>query len=133
MFKMSINEKKGTIEMSKKFATAAMKFGSKEYKALQEARRDYPGFKTVVINKTSSKKSDNYKGLTYEYMEKYIKAHDDDDKSIMAEYEMLRGTSEEAKELMIDSASYAEIKAWFLGKYDAIAKFYEKREALLAG
>ena len=39
---MFINEKKNAIELSKKEAKAAAKFGTTEYKQLQEARRDYP-------------------------------------------------------------------------------------------
>ena len=39
---MLINEKKNAIELSKKEAKAAAKFGTTEYKQLQEARRDYP-------------------------------------------------------------------------------------------
>ena len=65
-------------------------------------------------------------------MKKYIAAHDDEQKSIMAEFEMLRGTSEEAKEALADSASYKEIKEWFLKKFPAIAEFHKKREAALA-
>ena len=131
MFKLSVNERKGTIEMSKKFAEAAKKFGTEEYKALQEVRRDYPGFKTKVVSHTTSKKVDVYAGLTYEYMEKYIEGHDNSDAN-MAEYKDYRGTSEMALALGATSASYVEIKRWFLGKYPEIAKFYEKREALLA-
>ena len=50
----------------------------------------------------------------------------------MAEFEMLRATSDEAKEVLAESASYKEIKEWFLKKFPAIAKFHEKREAALA-
>lgn len=133
MFKLFVNEKKGTIEMSKKFAAAAKKFGTDEYKALQEVRRDYPGFKTVVVSKNASKKGTPTNGLSYEFMEKYIEKHDDEQKSIMAEYEMLRGTSDEAKELEVESLSFIEIKEWFLKKFPAIAEFHKKRETLLAG
>ena len=50
----------------------------------------------------------------------------------MAEFEMLRGTSAEAQEALADSASYKEIKEWFLKKFPAIAEFHKKREAALA-
>ena len=86
---MFINEKKNAIELSKKEAAAAAKFGTREYKALQEARKDYPGFKVVTITRKSTVKKESYKGLTYAYMETYIQKHDDENKTIMAEYKML--------------------------------------------
>ena len=103
-----------------------------EYKMLQEVRRDYPGYKVVIITRKPSSKKDTYKGLTYDYMEKYIKAHDDKDQSIMAEYEMLRGISEEAIEALAEPCSYLEIRDWFLKTFPAIAEFHKKREAALA-
>ena len=129
---MTINTTNNTIEMSKKFAAAAKKFGTEEYKQLQEARRDYPNFKVVTTTRKASSKRETYKGLTYDYMKKYIAAHDDEQKSIMAKFEMLRGTSDEAQEALADSASYKEIKEWFLKQFPAIAEFHKKREATLA-
>lgn len=129
---MKINHKNQTIEMSKKFAKAAEKFGSKEYKQLREARSDYPDFKVVTVSRKASGQKESYKGLTYSYMEHYIKNHDDEKKSIMAEYEMLRGMSAEAQEVLAETCSYIEMKAWFLKKFPAIAEFHKKREMLLA-
>ena len=129
---MKINHKNQTIEMSKKFAKAAEKFGSKEYKQLREARSDYPDFKVVTVSRKASGQKESYKGLTYSYMENYIKNHDDEKKSIMAEYEMLRGLSAEAQEALAEPCSYIEMKAWFMKKFPAIAEFHKKREMLLA-
>ena len=97
---------------------------------LQEARRDYPGYK-VTVGKTKEAKN-IYAGLDYAYMEKYIAAHDDEEKTIMAEYQMLRGESEEAKAIHARSASFLEIRSWFLKTFTAIETFYTKRAALLA-
>lgn len=128
---MFINEKKMAIEMTKKFAAAAHKFGTQEYKDLQEVRKDYPSYKEVIVTRKTSVKKDNFKGVTYEYMEKYISSHDEDGK-IMAEYQDLRGLSERAKEALAEPCSYLEMRAWFLKTYPAIAKFHEDREKLLA-
>lgn len=128
---MKINQKNQTIEMSKKFAKAAEKFGSDEYKQLQEARRDYPNFKVVTVSRKASGQKEIYKGLTYSYMENYIKTHDDEKKTIMTEYKMLRGMSAEAQEALAETCSYIEMKAWFLKKFPAIAEFHKKREMLL--
>ena len=100
---MTINMKKNAIEMTKKFAKAAAKFGSPEYKQLQEARRDNPTFSVVTVTRKTTTKKNTYKGLTYEYMEMYIQKHDDVEKSIMAEYLMLRGKTDEAEEALADA------------------------------
>ena len=55
---MTINNKKNTIEMTKQFAKAAEKFGTEEYKALQEVRRDYPHFKIVTVTRKVSGQKD---------------------------------------------------------------------------
>ena len=128
---MFIRHNTHTIEMTKKFAKAAEKFGSEEYKSLQEARRDNPTFKVVIVSRKATEKKDTYKGLTYEYMEKHINAHDDAEAK-MKEYKNLRGLSEEAKAALAEPCSYNEIRAWFLKTYPAIAKFHEDRAKLLA-
>ena len=64
-------------------------------------------------------------------MEKYIVAHDDENKSVMAEYKMLRGQDEESKEIGMESLSYLEMKDWFLDKFPAIRAYHEKREELM--
>lgn len=128
---MFVNEKKNAIELTKKESTAAAKFGTPEYRALQEARRDYPGFKVVTITRKSTAKKESCKGLTYGYMEMYIQKHDDEEKSIMAEYLMMRGLSEEAEENLAESFTYQEMKEWFLGKFPAIKKFHETRAKAL--
>lgn len=68
---LTINRKNHTIEMpTKKYASAASKYGSDEYKEVQAAHADYPNFK--VVTRKSAKRHDNLKGLTYEVMETYI-------------------------------------------------------------
>ena len=132
---ITMNHKNRTIELTKKFAADSSHFGTDEYKMLQEARRDYPGYKVNVVKSKAGKtdkEQDIFKGLNYDYMEKYIEAHDDEEKSIMAEYLDLRGKSAEAKELQAGSASYLEIRSWFLKTFPAIEAFYAKRAKILA-
>ena len=83
----------------------------------------------------------SFKGLTYEYMEKYILAHDDKEGSNMAIFNELRGTIVEGDdELQAESLTYGEIKMWFLDTYpevedmnktvdDILAKAKKNREA----
>ena len=83
-------------------------------------------FEEIVSRKPAAKR-DTYKGLTYDYMEMYIQKHDDEQQSIMAEYKMLRGLSDEAKEVLAESCTYLEMREWFLAKFPAIANFHETR------
>ena len=124
MTNLTINNKARTIEMTKKFEKAASRFGSDEYKMLQEARKDYPAYK-VVVKASTAKGKESFKGLTYEYMEKYIVAHDDENKTVMAEYKMLRGLSDEAQEMNAAARSYGEMKKWFFDQYPAFKEFTE--------
>ena len=122
---MTINETTRRIILSKKEMTAASRFGSDDYKALQEARRDYPGFTVTTITRKVNTQRETYKGLTYAYMERYIKAHDDEQETIWAEYMMYRGTPVNPADALPVAYTYAQMKGWFLSKFDAVAKFYE--------
>ena len=129
MKNITINDKKQTIQMNKTTAEAASQYGTEEYNALQEVRRAYPTYSVVVISRKSEKSE--FKGLTYVFMEKYIKAHDDDDKSKMKAYFNLRGESEAAKAVGANAKSYGEIKEWFLDAFPEFGQFYRDRENLL--
>ena len=63
MSNITINAANHTIEMNKTFSKAASKYGTPEYIELQNARRDYPDFRTVTVAKKGAKPE--YKGLTY--------------------------------------------------------------------
>lgn len=130
MTSITINAKNRTIELTKTFAIAASKFGSNEYNELKEARLDNPSFRVVTIAKKTARPK--FKGLTFEYMEKYISNHDDEAKSIMGEYKTLRAQTEEAEEALAVSASYNDIREWFFEKYPAVAQFHKTRARILA-
>ena len=129
---MKINYTSMTIEMTKAESNAAGKIGTEEFKNMLTLMQQFPNYKIQVATRAATKKSCDYKGLTYDYMKKYIQAHDDEQKTIMAEFEMLRGESNEAKNALAESCSYQEIKAWFLAKFPAIEKFHTKRQNLLS-
>ena len=129
MSNININTKNRTIEMNKTFTAKASIFGTDEYNQLQTARRDYPSFRVVTVSKKTAKPEN--KGLTCDYMRKYIAAHDDENGSIMAEFQMLTAKSEAGKDAMADTASYADIKEWFFMTFPEIEKFHTDREALL--
>lgn len=127
-----ISESKKTLEITKTFAKAASRYGSEAYMELRSARNDFPDFK-VVIRRMTTKKQTCFKGLTYAYMEKYIEAHDDENRTAMKKFLDLRGQSDEAKDALAESCSYKEIKDWFLAQYKEINQFHNNRAALLDG
>ena len=71
MTTITVSARTHSLVLTKSFAAKAAIFGSDEYKMLQEARRDYPGYK-VTVGKTKEAKN-IYAGLDYVYMEKYNK------------------------------------------------------------
>lgn len=130
---VKVNFVNEAIEMTPAFAEAAGKVGSDAYKQLVEIKNDFPGFKVTVV--APKKKAGNQiKGLTMEYMEKYIIAHDDDKHATLNAFAALRGmivskdgkleddTSKEVKAVK----SYGEIKLWFLETYHEAFDTYNK-------
>ena len=108
-----VNKKTRTIEITKKFDKAAARFGTEEYSALQQVRKDYPDF-NIVVRKTRSKKG-QLRGLTYEFMAKYIASHDDEEQTNMKMYDNMR--------LCTGVISYIEVKAWFIETYPEIKMY----------
>ncbi len=113
---LRIDFEKGRIIMSRTFAKLSENTSSEEYAHLQNVRRDYPTFTVERKRIKSSGSKESYKGLTYEYMERYIAAHDEDG-TIMKEYRENRLLAE------CHSVRYPVIKAWFLEKYPEIKKY----------
>lgn len=115
MKNININFESKTIEMTKVYANKARQYGSPEYKEMIEACKAFPTFKLVTKNNTK-KNPTAVKGLTYDFMEKYIKAHDTD---LLPEFYTLTGKSNED---VFAVASYGEVRQWFLSKYDVFSR-----------
>lgn len=117
--KIDMNNK--TIIMDRTFAKKAEDTRSDEYIHLQEVRKDYPDYlvKTRTIRHCSGKKT--YKGLTYEYMERYILSHGSDAEvqEVLSEYRDLR----EIARCHGKGEGYPVIKQWFLARYPEIEEF----------
>ena len=109
------------LVMDRTFAKNCAIAGSAEYNLLQSARKDYPNF---TVEQRTIKRNANkecYRGLTYEYMKKYIASHESEETvdTVMAELEEM---------ILISKCHsmgyrYPTIKAWFLAKYPEIAAF----------
>lgn len=109
------------IVMNTTFAKMSEDTRSDEYALLQKVKMENPGFSVCRRQIKSNPKKDTYKGLTYEYMKKYIKLHE---------------TKEEAEKVIAyledqiliskchgQRLRYPTIKKWFLAKYPEVAKF----------
>ena len=125
-----IDREARVIEVTKAFDKASSRFGTAAYEAMLKARQDNPGYR-VEVKKAPKAKVDHFRGLTYEFMEKYIASHDNAEVN-MATFMDHRAKSDEALEFGAEALSYGEIKAWFLRTYPEFAAFQARREAALA-
>ncbi len=129
---ISINYADRTIDLSASFAKAASIFGSAEYKTLTEAKRDFP---TYTVNVVSSKRKNpsRFKNLTLEFIESYIRKHDDDNHSNLTEFAKLRGLRLDGDKLteyndgeVRNAVPFLRIRSWFLETYRDKLESYDK-------
>ena len=126
---MNANYEKKIIEMTKTESKAAGKVGTTEYETLKELRSENPTFRIVI---KASKSRDNMKGLDTNYMERYIKAHDDEEHSILKEFYSLRGLDENGKKMdFAPVAPYGTLKQWFLTYYPEVGKMNDTLKEIL--
>ena len=111
---LKINHENSTIVMDREFAKKSALVGSKEYNTLQMARRDYPEYAVIRREIKKNPNKESYRGLTYEYMENYIKSHYP---AKIHEFEELRIRAK------CHSIRYANIKKWFLETFPEIDDF----------
>ena len=102
---LKINHENRTLVMDRTFAKAASFVGSNEYNLLQDARRDYPSYQVTLRSIKKKEDKESYRGLTYKYMEDYIRSHANAAAN-MAEYHQQR-----------------LFKKWFLAMYPEVAQF----------
>ena len=123
---MNANLLKKTIEMTKAEAKAAGKIGSDKFNELREYMEIYPTF-TIDI-KAPAKRKVEFRGLTYEYMRDYIKKHDDENGTIMAEFRELIAQDKKDKvegAEHLEATGYLDVKKWFLAKFPEIRQYKE--------
>ncbi len=118
---LSVNHTNKTIEITKQMNAAVSKFGSDAAVFLNEVRAANPGYRIVV---KETRKGGVQKGLTYKYMETYIKKHDDENGSIMRDFNILRGKIKSG-EFDPVVASYLDVREWFLKKFPEIEQYRE--------
>ncbi len=121
MTDIRINYETNTITITKKFEKLARNYNTKEYTKLCRVRNQFPDFQVVThtIKKNSHKES--YKGLSYDYMKRYIIRNEPTatTQKRLQELEDLLFIAE----CHSNSRRYPVIKKWFLETYPEIAKF----------
>lgn len=115
---MIINEKKMSIELTAAEMKEARKFGTMEYRNLQEARRDYPDF--AVVKKQARSKSD-FAGLNLKTIKTYVAKHGDDQQKEKLNFMTKKRVDVESGEY-IEPTSFFEIKKWFLNEFPELKK-----------
>ena len=116
-----IDFEKNEVIMTRKFAEAASNPYSKEYKMLQDVLNTYEG---IHVRRHTIRKNPNkecYRGLTYDYMRRYIKTHEPkaNVESALAELEDMIFISK----CHSNGFRYPTIKKWFLEKYQDVSLF----------
>lgn len=118
MTNITINYKKNTIEITKSFEKKASAYGSAEYRELIDAKKEFPNFRIVV---KTTKSSNSFKGMDYDFMKEYISKQENAEKII-----------EELNKLIDMKLSYGEIKQWFIETYPAFAECKTRAQWVLA-
>ena len=122
---MRINYANNTIELTKAEAKAAGVYGSEEYKKIIEIKKDLSNFNIVVITSAPRKANrsiDHLKGLTFRFMEAYIKAHGTTEQ----EEELKTYLAHEKDGLQVKSKGYGKVRKWFLAQFPEIETYREK-------
>ena len=117
------------IEMTKAEAKAAGKIDSEKYNELRRYMKEFPGFEIHI--KATPKRKVEFRDLNYDYMRAYIKKHDDDNGTIMAEFNELIALDKKNKVAgaeHLEAASYIDVKKWFLAKFPEIKNYKEEHQ-----
>lgn len=126
---MYANHEKKVIVMTKAESKEAGKFGSEKFEELVKFRTIFTGYEIVV--KANSTKRDTYKGLDYDYMKRYIEAHDNKEENLKMFYK-LRGLNEKGeRDASIEEHGFGKIKMWFLETYPEIEAFNNETNQML--
>ena len=118
------------IEMTKTEAKAAGKPNTAEYNTLLELMKNFPSYQIEI--KTPAKHKNEFKGLDYDYMQKYIQKSDKANKdAIMEEFNTLTAQAKKKGDKNaenMEAASYFEVKNWFLATFPEIQQFRDNHK-----
>ena len=107
-YKILFND--NTVIINHKFAAAASKYGTKENRIIRNIRHDFPGMTEVIV---SGRECDSAKAntrLTYENMEKHIRAYDNAD-DLLAVFDSVKALSQTC------ASPYKYVADWFKAQF----------------
>ena len=114
---LTIDRQNKIIRVTKQLYNAAKKYGSDECKLFGELMEKYSDYQ-ILVNHVKRRNSIR---ITFDFMTKYISAHDEDG-TIMEEFLFkrgLKGTNENVE-------SYLEIKKWFIKLFPEVKELNNK-------
>ena len=111
---IKIDRSTGKIIVNKDYLRRADSFGTAEYFNLEEVRKAYPTFTVEARSIAKKEDKENYRGLTYEYMEAYIEKFKPE---LKEEYETMCFRAN------CHTIRYANIKKWFLSACPEVNSF----------
>ena len=98
-----------TITVSKDFLKKAGQFGTPEFFEALQMKKDFPGYTLVQREIKRNPDKQTYGRLTYDRMRVFISGFD---KERLAEFENIQ------KWAKTQTASYVQVKKWFLDHYE---------------
>ncbi|WP_026665700.1 hypothetical protein [Butyrivibrio sp. FC2001] len=112
MNNISIDVLTNTIIITKAFYYESMKFGTEEEKILHDIMEKYPNMRIALRSNRRSHSSNSSKGLTYDYMRRFIRTMDRENiivfEDVINHYEAFGYSSGQL---------YQCVKNWFLDTY----------------
>ena len=122
---MKINHYAHQVEMTKKEAKEASKYGTDTYKTLVEIKKDFPDFSIVVRDLT---RKSNSKGFSYDKMEKYINAYGTEEQ--IHQFEEMRETAKD--KVGSKENPYKYVKEWFIQTFPEASDFSAAMARIIA-
>ena len=112
-----------TITVTKVFLEAASTPYSEESITLHSLQQDFPNMRIVTRNLPRRNISNQYKGLTYKYMRKFISIMDEKNLPVFNRIQLYY------EGLYEDSATiYSNVRDWFLKNYPLHKEMIESKE-----
>ena len=112
-----------TAIVTKSFLKEAEVIGSDAFMTLVKLRNEHPGLKVKVREIAKNEDKISYEGLTYEYMEDFIKAQEGDNAGkALEEFEKTKELSKSYR------APYLFVRKWFLNKYWEVLPYKDMKK-----
>lgn len=121
---VQLNHENKTIVITKEFSKSASTYNTPEYNELIEIKKNFNNYQIVVRSAPKRKRGIN--DITLANMRAYISKHDDENKTIMAEFDSM--VNEKSGE-NLKRTSFFAIKKWFFEQYPDLKKKDESEAA----